>query len=376
LLHSSSRVLLCPTPSERESALYQAGSIKANRKKKVLTHPSTLAGPSEEKYPDVVPMRAPPLQPLKPWIDELATERAKVKRLEQRISALVAKNASCEAQLSKVVVPAAPLGQLVNARTHLQRTPSLISDVSDDIMAMIVGILVAERDVVDVVRLSSTCKALYHLLWHLQQQQDRTLRFQEFISIVGSRGICSDGRTLLCRHITNACGTAWAACGTIPASGSIGWVVRVEHLGSIWGQHLMGVCNEDSTVAWGVYPEPSGRTWRVERQPNGRDTRIIGHGRWAGIPKLADRVRASRTKYSKQHAHRLSLLAAVNSSSPLPTYLTALSCPRCTDLRMFDSPLCTHCPKPSTASIHSNSPKQRIHRDSRRCRSWHSFVPS
>ena len=175
-----------------------------------------------------------------------------------------------------------------------------VHELNDDVIKRIMDFLVADRDLAAINRLRTTCKSLYLIVDSievaLQYRLDRHLRWDPTISVCGV-GV-QFGNTFKVDGAQCPGSIAWlAAADPLPASGRLTWEVTIEHEhADHWGEHLIGVCDEQSTYGWGV-THHEGRAWNASREPSGNKVSIhcvdrgLGPGRGA-MASVAQGARA------------------------------------------------------------------------------------
>ena len=183
-----------------------------------------------------------------------------MERLRQRLSSFLATNVRLEAALA-----------IKQSKSSCGGHAIRIHDLNDDVLKSIVDILLAGRNLTAVNRLRQTCKSLLVVIDSmdiaLEYAVDRTLRWDPEISL-GGLGVTRDSFT--CDGAQVAGSIAWLAAGTLlPSSGRFTWQVHVQHeREGDWGEHLVGVCNEESTHGWGLATMKN-RAWNASRPPSG-----------------------------------------------------------------------------------------------------------
>ena len=168
--------------------------------------------------------------------------KQKLALMQRRVCTLLARNAKLETLLCSKS-PRSSDG------SPSSRAECSLNDVSDDALLHIVHLLLEAHDVISIARLRRCCKVGVGLLCASVKISDG----------LGYRlSWPSEQQTFFCSDHLASGGPAWLASSKLPSSGRVTWSITIHHettFFDVWGEHLIGVCNEDSTWAWGAAPQ-------------------------------------------------------------------------------------------------------------------------
>ena len=193
--------------------------------------------------------------------------KQKLADVQRRLSAFVARNAKLEALLcstsphSPDVVSSRSLSDFGNnALLHIGSRPGCsLNDMSDDTLLHIVHFLTETQDAVAITRLRQCCKAVGSLIASAKLSDSLgRLSWLYSESHLTLDAIGTERQVFTCSDHPAGGGPVWLASSKLPRSGRVSWSITIHHdtfFMDVWGEHLIGVCNAESTWAWGAAPQ-------------------------------------------------------------------------------------------------------------------------